>query len=59
MSKEDIKHYYKTAPMIVETIEQEEHKEIIYNYIYDHVVDVCVEDIENGDYDVAYNTIAT
>lgn len=55
VSKEDIKHYYKTAPMIVEAIEQEEHKDIIYNYIYDNVVDACVEAIENGDYDFAYN----
>lgn len=54
VSKEDIKHYYKTAPMIVEAIEQEEHKDIIYNYIYDNVVDACVEAIENGDYDFAY-----
>lgn len=55
VSKEDIKHYYKTAPMIVEAIEQEEHKDIIYNYIYDNVVDACVEAIENGNYDFAYN----
>jgi len=55
VSKEDIKHYYKTAPMIVEAIEQEEYKDIIYNYIYDNVVDACVEAIENGDYDFAYN----
>lgn len=55
VSKEDIKHYYKTAPMIVEAIEKEEHKDIIYNYIYDNVVDACVDAIENGDYDFAYN----
>ena len=55
MSEEDIKHYYKTAPMIVEVIEQEEHKDIIYNYIYDNIVDACVEAIENGNYEFAYN----
>ena len=55
VSKEDIKHYYKTAPMIVEAIDKEEHKDIIYNYIYDNVVDACVDAIENGDYDFAYN----
>ena len=41
--------------MIVEAIEKEEHKDIIYNFIYDNVVDACVETIENGDYDFAYN----
>ena len=55
VSKEEIKHYYKIAPMIVEAIEREEYKDIIYNYIYDNVVDACVEAIENGDYDFAYN----
>lgn len=55
VSEEDIKHYYKTAPMIVEAIEKEEYKDIIYNYIYDNVVDACVEAIEDGDYDFAYN----
>ena len=53
--KKDIKHYYKTAPIIVEVIEQEEHKDIVYNYIYDNVVDVCVKAIENGNYEFAYN----
>jgi len=41
--------------MIVEAIEQEEHKEIIYDYIYDNVVDACVEAIEFGNYEFAYN----
>ena len=55
VSKDDIKHYYNTAPMIVEAIEQEEHKDIIYDYIYDNVVDACVEAIEFGNYEFAYN----
>lgn len=55
VSKEEIKHYYNIAPQIVEAIEQEEHKDIIYNYIYDNVVDTCVEAIENGNYEFAYN----
>ena len=41
--------------MIVEAIEQEEHKDIIYNYIYDNIVDTWVEAIENGNYEFAYN----
>ena len=28
---------------------------IIYDYIYDNIVDACVEAIENGNYEFAYN----
>ena len=55
VSKEDIEHYYEVAPIIVETINKEEKSDIIYNYIYDNVVDYCVEQIEKGNYDAAYN----
>lgn len=51
---EDIKHYYNTAPYIVEGIERENNKDIIYDYIYDNVVDYCVIQIENGNYEEAY-----
>lgn len=34
VSKEDIDHYYKIAPIIVETINKEEKSSIIYDYIY-------------------------
>lgn len=54
-SKEDIKHYYKTAPMIVEVIDKMENNSNIYNYIYDYVVNACVVAIKNGDYNFAYN----
>lgn len=54
VSKEDIKHYYSVAPLIVESIEMEEKKDIIYDYIYDNVVDYCVNQIENGNYENAY-----
>ena len=43
VSKEDIKHYYEVAPIIVESINNGEKNDIIYNYIYDNVVDYCVE----------------
>ena len=49
VSKEDIKHYYEVAPIIVEN------SSIIYDYIYDNIVDYCVEQIEQGNYDKAYN----
>ena len=52
--EEDIKHYYEVAPLIVEAIDNEEQSDIIYNYIYDNVVDYCVTQIENGNYNAAY-----
>ena len=55
VSKEDIEHYYEVAPIIVESINNEEKSDIIYNYIYDNIVDYCVMQIEQGNYDKAYN----
>ena len=55
VSKEDIEHYYEVAPIIVEAINKEEQSDIIYDYIYDNIVDYCVEQIEQGNYDKAYN----
>lgn len=55
VSKDDIKHYYEIAPIIVENINKEEKSGVIYDYIYDNVVDYCVEQIEQGNYDKAYN----
>ena len=55
VSKEDIKHYYEVAPTIVEGINNEEKSDIIYDYIYDNIVDYCVEQIEEGNYDKAYS----
>ncbi len=54
VSEEDIKHYYSTAPYIVEGIENDCNKDIVYDYIYDNVVDYCVTAIENGNYIEAY-----
>ena len=55
VSQKDIEHYYKIAPIIVETINKEEKAGIIYDYIYDNVVDYCVEQIEQGNYEAAYS----
>ena len=55
VSKEDIEHYYEVAPIIVEAINKEEQSDIIYDYIYDNIVDYCVEQIEHGNYDKAYS----
>ena len=55
VSEEDIKHYYKTAPIIVDAIDKLEDNKKIYEYIYENVVDACVKAIKNKDYDFAYN----
>lgn len=55
VSKKDIEHYYEIAPIIVETINKEEKAEIIYDYIYTNVVDYCVKQIEQGNYEDAYS----
>ena len=55
VSKKDIVHYYKTAPIIVEAINKEEQSDVIYDYIYDNVVDYCVSQIEEGNYLEAYS----
>lgn len=55
VSREDIEYYYEVAPIIVENINNEEKSDIIYNYIYDNIVDYCVMQIEQGNYDKAYS----
>lgn len=55
VSKEDTEHYYEVAPIIVENINNEDKANIIYDYIYDNVVDYCVKQIEQGNYDKAYS----
>lgn len=55
VSKEDIEYYYQVAPIIVETINKEEKSGMVYDYIYDNIVDYCVEQIEQGNYELAYN----
>lgn len=54
VSKEDIEHYYQIAPVIVSAIESEKHLYSIYDYIYESVVEYCVNAIEKGDYTKAY-----
>lgn len=54
-SKEDIEHYYEIAPIIVEAINKDEKSSIVYDYIYDNIVDYCVKQIELGNYEEAYN----
>lgn len=55
VSKEDIDHYYKTAPIIVAAINSTDNNNDIYNYIYKNTINACVEAIKEGDYSFAYN----
>ena len=55
VSTDDKKHYYDIAPKIVEAIGKEIDSNLIYNYIYDNIVDYCVTQIEQGNYNEAYN----
>lgn len=55
VSKEDIEHYYKTAPIIVDAINNVENNNCVYEYIYENVVSACVKAIKNGNYEFAYN----
>lgn len=54
VSKEDIQHYYKIAPIIVSAINELANNNEIFNYIYENVVSACVTAIKNGDYAFAY-----
>lgn len=55
VSKEDIKHYYLIAPIIVRNINNDINADLVYDYIYDNVVDYCVKEIELGNYKEAYD----
>lgn len=55
VSKDDIKHYYEIAPIIVEIINNLENNNEIYNNIYEKVVIACVEAIKKDDFEFAYN----
>lgn len=55
VSKEDVEHYYITAPIIVNSIDSLEDNSKVYTYIYDYIVKPCVAAIKSGDYDFAYN----
>ena len=55
VSEDDIRHYYETAPIIVEAIDNLEDNNKIYEYIYKNVVEECVKAIKNKDYKFAYS----
>ena len=55
VSKEDIKHYYEVAPIIVDEINNSEECNNVYEYIYNEVILKCIESINNKNYAFAYN----
>lgn len=55
VSAEDVEHYYQIAPLIVDGIESSTMPDVAYDYIYENVIIVCIEAIEQGDYEFAYN----
>lgn len=55
VNKDDIKHYYDVAPIIVAKINSIPENNKIYKWIYEHVVQPCVVAIQNNDYEFAYN----
>ena len=55
VSKEDICKYYEIAPIIVSNIDQLKDNEKIYDYIYKNIFLACVNAIEIGNYEFAYN----
>ena len=55
VSQQDIEHYYQVAPIIVNSIDKDEQASKIYDYIYKNIVDYCVKQIEQGNYEKAYS----
>ena len=55
VSQEDIEHYYKVAPKIVEAIDNSEYKDKIYNDIYKYIIEPCIHFIEKQEYQKAYD----
>lgn len=54
VSEEDIIHYYETAPVIVEAINNSSNFQEVYSDIYQNVVKFCVHAIELKQYDEVY-----
>lgn len=52
--KEDIKYYYETAPIIVDSINKSENCNKIYQYIYENIVSACISAIKSKNFELAY-----
>lgn len=56
VATEDIKYYYEIAPLIVECINKSPDSNEVYKNIYERIILVCVNAIENKNYAFAYST---
>lgn len=56
VSPKDIKHYYTIAPQIVKEINKISNCNDIYINIYENIIKVCVNAINNDNYTLAYET---
>ena len=54
VDKTDIKHYYNVAPIIVDKINSLPNNKKIYEWIYNNVVNPCVNAIKQKNYEFAY-----
>jgi len=59
VNKEDINHYYEIAPIIVEEINKLDENDKLYEYIYNTIIQSCVNAIKKGNYDFAYQKYKT
>ncbi len=55
VNKDDIKHYYDIAPIIVNEINSFPESIKIYTWIYESVIQPCVIAIKEGNYEFAYD----
>lgn len=57
--EEDVEHYYKTAPVIVEAINESYDCKAVYDSIYNYVIIPCVNAIKSKNYSFAYERYKT
>ena len=56
-SNEDKEYYYCNSQLLIDYLNRRENGSLIYKYIYETVVISCIKDIEEENYERAYNRI--
>ncbi len=54
VTKSDIQYYYQIAPIIVNVLNNVSNSDEMYKQIYESVINMCIIEIENGNYNRAY-----